>query len=158
MSAAYNGLDVVSLTPVPLEDSPGNIVNLRFSISTQSQNSMTLIETLDLPTGWNSIMPPLELLMQSGEKQIRIFPVRIPENALAGEYEITYLVRGRDDPSLEWQEQLRVIVLPESELQLLLGDVPKTVIAGDNYTIDCTLVNRGNTEIGVDVFAVSEQD
>ena len=92
---------------------------------------------------------PFEL--NPNESDTRLVSFFVPQTALAGKYEITYVIRDRKYPSVRDFHTIYVVVLPVIKLEVKLLDTPGLVIAGEDYQTSFVVTNQGNAEYTINI-------
>ncbi len=89
-----NGVEVRTLTPGPLDTAGGRILTISVEVTNRTANTEELVEALDLPAGWQPIMPSGSFTLRAGEATTRIKAFQVPRGAAAGRYDVTTACRG----------------------------------------------------------------
>ncbi|MGB2697991.1 MAG: hypothetical protein WBD28_09075, partial [Candidatus Zixiibacteriota bacterium] len=145
-----NWVEVRSTSPQVLEIEPGRIVTGSFLISNNAESEEELIQTLNLPAGWEEIVSDeFPLRLNPEEQQIRVIAFLVPQTSAAGSYQISYSVRSQRDYSIADSDSISVLVLPVTKLEILVEKRPETVLAGETYQVIYRLVNKGNSRTNV---------
>lgn len=101
---------------------------------------------MKLPEGWRLITQGFPFELNPNQTDAQLVSFLVPQTTLAGEYEVTYLIKDREYPSVRDFYTTYVIVLPVSKLQVKLLESPEYVIAGEEYQSSFTVINQGNAE------------
>ncbi len=144
--AKGNGVEVLTGGPRFFETLPGRTLTIAFLVSNKTQNSLELVEKLELPEQWQRIIPLSSFRLPPNGSTTRILAFHIPPSSPAKEYEITYTVRDKDRYSIQDGERVRVKVLPVEDVSLMLEEKPFNVIAGNPYEVKVRLINGGNSD------------
>ena len=139
-----NGVEVRAISPPQQDTEPGRVLSLSFLVTNTAQSDEELVETLQLPTDWQTIIPASSFILRPAEETSRVFALRIPMNTGAGPYQVTYSVRSQRDYAIQDAATVSIVVLPVSNLLLLVEEKPDAVIAGDEYSVKLRVVNQGN--------------
>ena len=142
-STADAGLQVLALERQLDADKRG-IVTLRMEVENRSTSARTFQEYLQLPEGWKllSTLAPFNLL--AGQRELRLLHVLVPNHSAAGQFALTYQVRGSDDSSLHSQETVQVAVRALPGIQFSRLSAPANLLAGEAYQAQFLLTNTGN--------------
>lgn len=138
-------VEVRVLGPEDIETRPGRVLALSFSVTNRSNQAAEFIESAEIPEGWNSLLPLRNFRLGPGENMTRIVPVQVPPSARAGNYEIIYSVKSREDPGLRDTEAIGIKVLQVEGLRLFMVEGPREVFPGESYIMVIQAVNGGNT-------------
>ncbi|MBW3624126.1 MAG: hypothetical protein KY468_12030 [Armatimonadetes bacterium] len=128
---------------------PGSLVSLSFRISNRSGSDEEFMEEVQLPEGWQLIIPAARFTLGPSASQPRLLAVQVPPGAPAGRYSLTYTVHSRREPALRDGERVQVEVLPVSKHSLLSEEAPEVIAAGEPFTIPLRVGNGGNRPIDV---------
>lgn len=139
------GVEVWAEESIALEAVPGQIYSLSFMVESQSVRTSSFEEILDLPKGWQPILPASQISLKLGEPQVRLVSFAIPGGAPAGRYEIAYYLQGRNDPDIVDWESITVIVQPVVDFHMEVTSTPSFVVAGDKARATLEVQNDGNT-------------
>ncbi|UCB52270.1 MAG: hypothetical protein JSV10_09845 [Candidatus Zixiibacteriota bacterium] len=154
-----HGVEVRSTSPQISEIGPGKIVTGSFLVSNHTQQEEELFEELTLPAGWQEIVTDeFTLKLKAEEQQVRVVAFLVPLTSPAGRYQIRYSVRSQRDYSIADSDTLSLVVLPVTNLEILVEDKPEMVIAGQAYQVRLRLVNRGNSRTHVKLKLKSNPD
>jgi hypothetical protein len=141
-----HGVEVRSTSPEILEVQPGKIVTGSFLVSNHTEAEEELSQRLTLPAGWQEIVADeFTLRLEAEEQQVRVVAFLVPITSPAGRYQIRYSIRSQRDYSIADSDTLSVVVLPVTNLEILVEDKPEMVIAGQTYQVRLRPVNRGNS-------------
>jgi len=151
------GVEVRLVSPRLQDTEPGRILSFSFHITNYSGAQQEFQERLELPDGWQAIIPLATFVLRDGESITRLVALQVPPDARAGRYDVTYGVRGLRDYGLQDADTASVAVLPVTKLALLIEDKPERVIAGERIEAKLRLVNQGNNELKV-ALEVSSQE
>jgi hypothetical protein len=149
LSLHAQGLEVKALGQELLSKNPRQIITTRFSVVNGSGRAGEFEGRVILPAGWRMITPETPFELANNESTVRYISIYIPEGAPAGDYDIGYEVRNRQNPAIMDAYSLSVRVLPVIKLQLSVLDVPEYVISGNSYGVSYLIQNNGNAPIRV---------
>ena len=142
----------VSLTAAELvETEPRGIVTTVFLVTSKSSEKRELVTDLTLPEGWSPITRDFPFELEQGKSETRLVSFLVPQRALAGRYEIRYLVRDRNFPSISDFRTLYVVVLSITSLEVKLLEAPECIIGGDSYQASFAVINGSNTKSTVSI-------
>lgn len=99
---------------------------------------------------------PFEL--NPNETDTKLVSFFIPQTAIAGKYEITYIIKDKKYPEIRDISTAYVIVLPVSKLEVKLLESPDYVIAGEEYNASFIITNLGNTEYTISAELASSEN
>lgn len=125
---------------------PREVVAITFMVRNAS-GSRDVEPRLILPAGWRPMTPDLPFSMAERDSALRLISFVIPERAAAGDYDVTYEVRDRQQPAASASYTVHVTVLPDMKLQVLSLDVPDFAVAGERYQSTFMLRNVGNSPL-----------
>lgn len=153
--AQGKGAEVRLVEPSLPDARPGEIISVSFIVKNMSGRSETFEESLSLPEGWRTIIPPDILTLNNGEEAVRTMAFKVPPTAVGGQYNAIYSVRSKRDYAITDRADFSVTVLPVNMMRLFLESAPETIIEGEAYKITARLVNEGNSPITVAISARS---
>lgn len=139
-----NKVEVRSISPKLQESLPGGILSMSFIVTSRSDKDELFIERLQLPEGWQVVIPSGNFTLPPAETTTRIIAFQIPRNQPAGRYEVTYGVQSQKDYAIQDSDTVAIVVLPVMKLALLIEDKPESVIAGRTYKVKLRLINQSN--------------
>jgi hypothetical protein len=149
LSLHAQGLEVKALGQELLSKNPRQIITTPFSVVNGSGQAGEFEGRVILPAGWRVITPEDPFELANNESTVRYISIYIPEGAPAGDYDIGYEVRNRQNPAIMDAYTLSVRVLPVIKLQLSALAVPEYVISGNSYGVSYLIQNNGNAQIRV---------
>ncbi len=152
-----HGVEVVAVSPGLLDAQPGDILSLSFRVANKTDREEHFIEALDLPPGWQGIVPTASFPLGPQEAQARIVAFAVARDAPAAQYEVSYSVQSQRDYAIQDTASVAVRVLPVGKLALLEEQKPDYVIAGQEYQARARLLNQGNAELKVGLTLKSEK-
>lgn len=139
-----NKVEVRAISPKLQESLPGGILSMSFIVTSRSDKDELFIERLQLPEGWQAVIPSGNFTLGPAESATRIIAFQIPRNQPAGRYEVTYGVQSQKDYAIQDSDTVAIVVLPVMKLALLIEDKPESVIAGRTYKVKLRLINQSN--------------
>lgn len=154
LTANGHGVDASLAVSKNIETNPGRIVSVSVLINNASTGEDKFLDSVDLPDGWQVIVPNGAIFgLKSGEKIVRFISFRVPATAPAGQYEVSYAVKSTRDSAVNDREILAVTVLSVYKLESIIEDKPENVIAGEQYKAHFRVINKGNaaTKIRLDI-------
>ncbi len=132
-----------------LETEPRRIATTVFRVINPTNKRQEFIPEVKLPEGWVLITKCFPFELNPNETDAKLVSFLVPQTALAGKYELTYVIKDRKHPSTRDFYTMYVIVLPVRKLQTKLLESPKYVIAGEEYQSSFAVTNQSNTECTV---------
>ena len=151
------GVEVRTVSPKLQEAVPGGILSVSFLVTNRTDGEEEFIESLQLPEGWQAIIPPGSFRLRASEATTRLVAFQVPRGEPAGRREVAYGVRSQRDYAIQDVDTVTVVVLPVTKLALLLEDKPESVIAGESYEVKLRLVNQSNVDLEVKLEVASEE-
>ena len=158
LEARQRGVQVRLSGQELFETEPKNVVTTTFEVTNTSDEELEFVSHVKLPKAWKLIIPSFPFRLAPNGTEIRLVSFFIPQTALAGRYEITYLIRSNRYPSISDSVRVFVVVLSVTKLQAKLLQAPEYVIAGDDYEARFSVINESNTENIVIIKVHSGQD
>lgn len=144
-----NKVEVRSISPKLQESLPSGILSMSFIVTNNSDKEELFIERLQLPEGWQAVIPSGNFTLRPAESTTRIIAFQIPRRQPAGRYEVTYGVQSQKDYAIQDSDTVAIVVLPVMKLALLIEDKPESIIAGNMYKVKLRLVNQSNVGLKV---------
>ncbi len=135
---------------------PGSIVAAGIKITNRAQVVGSYRSQVTLPEGWRVVTRDFPFSLQPGESDVRLISYSIPPDAPAKQYNIVYSIR--DSAGHEGRTTLPVIVLPVIQLELVVFDAPKFVVAGTKFSTTFLLTNKGNSATAIRLRSRSSND
>jgi len=115
-----HGVEVRSVSAPLQETQPGHIVSLSFMVTNRTASEQRFGESLELPAGWDTVIPSTIFVLGPSESTTRPVAFRVPANTPADSYDVTYSVRSQEDYAIQDAAMVSVVVLKVDELALLL--------------------------------------
>lgn len=156
--AAQGKIEVRPGSKELIETDPLKTVTTVFHITNTGSPKQYFVPQVDLPEGWKLITNDFEFELDKNESEIKLVSFFVPQTALAGEYEITYRIRGREFPEISDFYTVQVLVLPVKELKAYLFESPKYAVANDEYQNIFVVVNESNAADSIDIEVQSDRD
>lgn len=150
-----NAVTVEPLVAARMETRPGQVLTALFRVTNTRTRAHTFTERLDLPEGWQVVLPLADFLLAPRADHFRLVSFLVPAQTAVGRYQIRYAVRSRSDAEGIGQGHLNVFVLPVHRLALTALDMPRFVRAGTAYEAHFLVENRGNTTAEVQLNVTS---
>jgi len=150
-----DGVEVRAVSPAMVDATPGEIMSFSFRVTSTTDTQEEFIEFVELPAGWQTVIPTSSLALEPAETAVRVVAITIPRRAPAGSYELTYEVRGERDYAIQDSETVTVAVVTVADIALLVEETPDTTIAGDEYQAKLRVINQGNAEVTLKLTARS---
>ncbi len=158
IEAQDRGVAVTAVEKEVIETEPRRVLTTFFQVTNETSKKREFIPDIDLPEGWNLITSDLSFELDADESAMRLISLFIPQTTSAGRYEILYIIRDREQPSISGFDTLYVTVLPITELRASLLEAPDYVIAGDAYQATFLITNGGNVGNTIRVKINSDED
>jgi len=146
LQAEEQGIEVRPAGKELIETEPKKIVTTVFYVTNKTLTRQEFTSETEFPSGWVLITKDFPFELGAGETEIRLVSFFISQRALAGRYQITYSVKGRNFPSISDFCTIHVVVLPVRKLEVRLLESPQYVIAGEDYSVSFVLINESNIE------------
>lgn len=157
IQAAENGIDVRLVSPATMDSQPGKIITLSLKATSLEQENAELVESLQLPENWLSLVSQDRFALPSHGILVRLAAFQIPRECPAGRYTASYVVSGTGNHSMDRKIPVSINVLPTSKLTMLMEDSPDSVVAGDEFKARVRIVNEGNAPVEVELQADSHR-
>jgi hypothetical protein len=148
---AEKGVQVQPASPGIIETQPRNSITSVFRVTNTSPRTYEFIAEVDLPEGWQLVTGESPFELEPGEVSIRLVNFFVPLNALAGEYQISYTARAKQDVSIRGRDTVKVKVLLKAKLDIQKLEEPRITIAGEKYQSRFLVINRSNASSSVDL-------
>ena len=149
------GADVEVRTSVKelFETEPRKAVTIAFQVTNKTPQKHEFTSDLELPRDWKLIARDFPFELDANDTDIRLVSFFIPQRTLAGKYEVTYLVKEKEYPSLSASYTVYVVVLPVRKLEVKFLQVPEYVIAGEDYQASFIVISESNilTEVSLKI-------
>ena len=129
-----------------LETEPRRIITTVFRVINPTDKRREFIPEVKLAEGWVLITKVFPFELNPNETDAKLVSFLVPQTALAGKYELTYLIKDGKDPSIRDFYTTYVTMLPVRKLQAKLLESSRYVIAGEEYQSSFVVTNQGNTE------------
>jgi len=141
-----------------LQVSPRSVVATTFRVTNRGIERREFIPEIRLPPGWTPITRgfPFDLGASAGD--IHFVSFFVPQSALAGVYEVTYLVKDRKTPSMSDAYTILVRVIPLIKIKAEVLQAPEYVIAGHVYQTSFVVSNESNVEANVRIMVNCSDD
>ena len=143
--AEQGGIEVRPGSKELVETDPLKTVTTVFRITNTGSPKQYFVPQIELPESWKLITNDFEFELDKNESEIKLVSFFIPQTALAGQYEVTYRIRGREFPEISDFYTVQVLVLPVKELKVYLFESPKYAVANDEYQATFVVINESNT-------------
>ncbi|MEN6473778.1 MAG: porin [Syntrophaceae bacterium] len=136
---------------------PGRIVTSAVKVTNHTQTSQEFSLEAGLPDPWILITQGYPFVLDKDGSEVQLISFLVPRGALAGNYPVSYTVKGVTSPSLSDTSTVHVIVLPVTRLSLRVKETPRYVVAGDNCGVTFVVANESNIRQEVHVEVESPQ-
>jgi uncharacterized membrane protein len=138
-----------------LEATPRQMVTAVLSVTNPTDKKQELITEVKLPEGWVSVTQNLPFELNPTETDTKLISFFVPQTALAGRYEITYVIKNRQYAAIRDFYTVYLMVLPVGNLQVKPLESPGYAIAGEEYQSSFVVTNLGNTEYTINTKVAS---
>ncbi|MBM3324752.1 MAG: hypothetical protein FJY66_03705, partial [Calditrichaeota bacterium] len=142
--AASSRLVVVSGDSASIEVQTPALITRAFLVANSSNTDREIQDELQLPDGWRLIARDTSFVLQPHESDLRVFGIAIPALTLPGCQKIVYFARDKSDSAAFGQCVTEVTVLPVIKLKITPREVPKRILAGENYSAQFQIDHLGN--------------
>ncbi len=140
-------VDVQTAIQGSITAKPGSIVATGIKVANRSSSSSSYRSKVMLPEGWRAVTRDFPFDLQPAASDVRLISFSIPANAPAKQYSIGYSVQ--DSAGHEGKTTIQVIVLPVIQLELIVIDAPRFVVAGTTFPTTFLLTNKGNSATAI---------
>ena len=137
---------------------PRSILSTSFRVTNNTDKTREFISRVQLPDGWTLITKDVPFELKSKASDIRLLSFFIPQTALAGKYQVFYLVKDREIPSLSGLYSIFVSVAPLVNIKVELLQAPENVVAGDSYRLTFLVTNESNIAAPIRTSVSSSED
>jgi len=135
---------------------PGDVVTLALQVENLSRVAHTLTESLELPPGWRSVVPPGSFRLEPAERSLRLVVVQPGARAPGGVHDLRYHLMSESDPNVGGGLRTRTEVAEVQAVELVLLDPkPPPILAGESASLGLQVLNLGNVPMGVRLSAQS---
>ncbi len=141
-----------------LEATPRQMVTAVLRINNPTDEKQELITEVKLPEGWAAVTQNLPFELNPAENDTKLISFFVPQTALAGRYEITYIIKNRKYPAIRDFYTVYLTVLPVGNLQVKPLESPGYAIAGEEYQSSFVVTNMGNTEYTINTKVASREN
>lgn len=156
--AADRGLEVYPTDKELFETEPRRVITTVFRVTNKASEKREFTAELKLPEGWQQITKDFIFELDPNETDTRIVAFFVPQKALAGKYEVTYLVKGRKYPAVSDFYTIHVVVLPAIRIAVKKLRAPDYIIAGEDYQASFLIANESNITTDVNLTVKSGND
>jgi uncharacterized membrane protein len=81
-----DGVEVRAVSPAMVDATPGEIISFSFRVTSKTDSQEEFIESVELPTGWQTVIPTSSLTLEPAEATARVVAITVPRRAPAGSY------------------------------------------------------------------------
>jgi len=127
------------------EASPGSYATSVFSIANTGAAELTALLEFSSPTGWQVPGAQEALTLFPGEEGTVFATIVVPEDARAGEYEVTLTAISQANPADRSTSVVVIRVAPINEIELIAPN-GRSGAPGASIEYEVTVVNRGNSQ------------
>lgn len=158
-----HGIEVRLTSPKLVEASPGTVVTASFLVTNHTAEREEVWESAEAAGTLQLVSPAPASLPLSGEldpreSEPRIVAVAVPAGCPAGPYQVRYEAGARRHPALSDADSFTVVVAPVQKLQVMVWQKPDGAIAGDPYSLEFRVLNRGNVAVDLDFTLTTTPD
>lgn len=130
-------------TQQPMMALPGDFLTLTLSLEHDGLTAQSFRERLELPPGWQSVLPLENIVLEPGAVMPRSFLIMIPEHTAVDAYSIQYFL---ESDHRSYQQAMVVNVLPQQRIVMTpLHPLHERVLAGHKMHWRLRVFNAGNT-------------
>lgn len=155
---AESGLEVRPEGKELIEVSPKNTVTAVFRVTNINSPKQEFITEVELPNSWKLITQDFPFTLDKNQTEIKLLSFFVPQNTLAGQYPVTYRVKGRAYPSFSDFYRIQIVVLPFQKLEVNVLKAPMSVIAGEPYSVSFVVVNASNVADSIEIAADNSEN
>jgi hypothetical protein len=123
---------------------PGRLLNIGFRVSNTSTSRHTVTSQLVLPSGWRSLVREDAFELAPRQSDVRLSNISIPSTSSAGDYRVRYVVKDPVSGATLAETSVTVEVVAVRKLEIRAVESPRFIIAGEDYTSEFLVTNRGN--------------
>ncbi|MGA1843620.1 MAG: hypothetical protein ACMUIS_03550 [bacterium] len=137
---------------------PRSVIATTFRITNNAKERREFIPEIRLPPGWIPITTGFPFELDASTSDIHFVSFFVPQSALAGPYEVAYLVKDRQVPSMSDAYTILVRVVPLIKIKAEVLHAPEYVIAGHEYQAVFAVTNESNVEANVRIMVNCSDD
>ena len=138
-AAQQPDLSVKRMGAARLTVEAGGLATLIFQLSNRSATERTVQGAVDLPPGWQLVIPEQAVTLPSREEDLRLLRIALPAHAAAGLYVLRYGVAGTGA-----RDSVLVAVPERRRIGVAVREAPRFITAGAAYEVLFELRNTGN--------------
>jgi hypothetical protein len=157
-TAAAQSLEVRPAGRELFQTPPNKIVSTTFRLTNNTDSTLELINTAELPDGWELITGEFPFDLSADESTTKLLSFFVPETTPAGRYKISYIVKSRKYPAIRDFYTIGVAVLPYSKLEAKLAGTPQYIISRESYLARFSITNKSYKEHSIKVSVVSSNN
>jgi len=129
---------------------PRQVVATSFMVRNTTPASIEVELQIVLPANWRTLTPAHSLFdLPARGSNVRFASFMIPEDAKAGDYHVTCVVRDRRRPGIIDSYALQIRVLPAVRVTTMIVDAPDLAVSGDTIGGAIVFRNVGNAAASV---------
>ncbi|MGA1794769.1 MAG: hypothetical protein ACMUIL_02820 [bacterium] len=137
---------------------PRSVVATTFRVTNKGTERREFVPEIRLPPGWIPLTKGFPFELDASASDIHFVSFFVPQSALAGAYEVTYLVEDREVPSMSDAYTILVRVIPLIRIKAEVLHSPEYVIAGHEYRAAFAVTNESNVEANVRIMVNCSDD
>lgn len=142
--AGEAGLRVEASDSTLVEVEAPQLLTRGFLVTNISEATREILEDVLLPDDWQLVTQDSLFSLGPGAHDLRLICLAVPARASPGRYPLGYIAKDRGDSAVHGGCETEVVVLPVIKLEIIPGEAPVRVIAGDEYRIQFQVINRSN--------------
>jgi|GEM_PF-3513636 len=150
IKADNNQVKIELVEPDLLETLPGNNLTLSFLINNQNKKAIHLETKVILPAGFKTLTFESSFNLEPKQSKVELLNLHIPHNIKKGTYTIKYILIDQDNNIIA-EKKLQLKIKLNFDLEAFIIKSPDRVIAGDNYIIGCSINNRSNAALNINI-------
>jgi len=132
-----------------ISSEPRQVVATTFTLENISGAPIEVESRIELPPGWQPVMPPAPFTLAPGESTLKLVSFTIPEGTPGGNYTVRYEARDRLHPGVSDAYGIEVSVTGSTQLQVVMLELPDFAISGEVLDGAVLLRNAGNVRATV---------
>ncbi|MEM1123093.1 MAG: hypothetical protein AAGJ18_21805, partial [Bacteroidota bacterium] len=142
---ATNDLELTILNP-DFTAKPGQVLTSLVSIENNTDRPQVLKPFVNMPNEWQVFSDNQILELAPKTERSVLLSFQVAPTALAGQFEVSYLLKSLSEASLEQRAVISVTVNQVTNVQLEAITAPSYVQAGTSFRAEFVLRNFGNTK------------
>ena len=139
-----NNIEVILVQESNLISAPGKVNNFSILLKNNATKPTVLSLDLDMPKDWKVISNQRFVKLEPKAQQVKILSFVVPNDAVAGDYEITYRLINQQLQKEETVKKFSFQVMETDKLEVIPLNAPRTAIAGTAITASFLVKNTSN--------------